>query len=209
MTKRQEQAQATKQAILDAALNLANKKDVDNISIKDISETCGIAIGTIYYYFPSKDAIFTHLALHRGTAAVDELSNETIQEYIDRLNSYITMRIKAFTKESSQFRRNMNRYKMTDLYTQERSHQTADDYELNHIKQYFNNGIKSGYFKADFPVNYFSYQILYIIYGIEFQISLYNRKPDIINWTDQYVAHLNEAIHPYIQSKNRRVHKKK
>lgn len=43
--------------ILDTLQELLQERDIDNISVNDIAEKAGIAKGSIYYYFPSKEAI--------------------------------------------------------------------------------------------------------------------------------------------------------
>lgn len=47
--------------ILDALQELLDKKNIQNISVSEIAQTAGIGKGSIYYYFPSKDAILEAL----------------------------------------------------------------------------------------------------------------------------------------------------
>ena len=47
--------------ILDALQSLLERKDLKNISVSEIAQTAGIGKGSIYYYFPSKDAILEAL----------------------------------------------------------------------------------------------------------------------------------------------------
>ncbi len=51
--------------ILDALQQLMNEKDIRYISVSEIAEKAGIGKGSIYYYYPSKDAIFDAL-IRRG-----------------------------------------------------------------------------------------------------------------------------------------------
>lgn len=44
-------AQFTKKAIISTFLELVNKQSLDNITVKDIVEKCGINRNTFYYYF--------------------------------------------------------------------------------------------------------------------------------------------------------------
>ena len=43
--------------ILDALQNLLEEKTIQTISVSEIAQKAGIGKGSIYYYFPSKDAI--------------------------------------------------------------------------------------------------------------------------------------------------------
>lgn len=47
--------------ILDALQMLLEDRKLDTISVSEIAQTAGIGKGSIYYYFPSKDAIFEAL----------------------------------------------------------------------------------------------------------------------------------------------------
>lgn len=51
--------------ILDALQQLMEKKDIQHISVSEIADKAGIGKGSIYYYYPSKDAIFDAL-IRRG-----------------------------------------------------------------------------------------------------------------------------------------------
>ena len=43
--------------ILDALQELLKNKNIQTISVSEIAQTAGIGKGSIYYYFPSKEAI--------------------------------------------------------------------------------------------------------------------------------------------------------
>ena len=47
--------------ILDALQELLENEKLQTISVSEIAETAGIGKGSIYYYFPSKDAILQAL----------------------------------------------------------------------------------------------------------------------------------------------------
>lgn len=47
--------------ILDALQKLMEEKDIQHISVSEIAEKAGIGKGSIYYYYPSKDAILDAL----------------------------------------------------------------------------------------------------------------------------------------------------
>lgn len=51
--------------ILDALQQLMKEKDIQHISVSEIAEKAGIGKGSIYYYYPSKNAIFDAL-IRRG-----------------------------------------------------------------------------------------------------------------------------------------------
>lgn len=48
--------------ILEQALLIAKKEGVDKLSIRKLAAACNIAIGSIYNYYPDKDALVTAVA---------------------------------------------------------------------------------------------------------------------------------------------------
>lgn len=58
LTKRQIQAQNTKQHILNVAYELLKHKTLDEISIKEICTSANISIGAFYHHFENKESIF-------------------------------------------------------------------------------------------------------------------------------------------------------
>jgi AcrR family transcriptional regulator len=59
ITKRQVQAMETKKRIYDSAVELFQKYGFENVSVDDIVEKSGVAKGTFYVHFNSKDSLIT------------------------------------------------------------------------------------------------------------------------------------------------------
>lgn len=54
-------SQDKRTAILDAALTVFSERGVDGVAVPEISARAGVAIGTIYRYFPSKEVLVNEL----------------------------------------------------------------------------------------------------------------------------------------------------
>ena len=52
--------------IIDAALVLSRRRAFDQIQMKDVAEVSGVALGTMYQYFSSKDHLFAEAMVHWG-----------------------------------------------------------------------------------------------------------------------------------------------
>lgn len=50
--------------ILEKALDIAKKEGVDKVSIRKLSNACGIAIGSIYNYYPNKESLIVAVSEH-------------------------------------------------------------------------------------------------------------------------------------------------
>src|SRR6266699_512172 len=80
-TRRDLQAEARRNQLLDIALALFAERGVENVSIKDLAAEAEVAQGLIYYYFPSKDELLAAVLerhnllpqLQAQIAAVDDL----------------------------------------------------------------------------------------------------------------------------------------
>lgn len=64
-------ANTTKRAILDAALELAATKGITGTTMDEVAELAGVAKGSLYYNFSSKDQLFEAM-LQEGVGALAE-----------------------------------------------------------------------------------------------------------------------------------------
>jgi AcrR family transcriptional regulator len=72
----QQRARDTVDAVFEAALRELSRSDSSAINVNRIAETAGVSIGSIYQYFPSKDALLTSLIerfMRRRFEAIMEL----------------------------------------------------------------------------------------------------------------------------------------
>ena len=66
--------------ILDSLQKLLESRNLQTISVSEIAQTAGIGKGSIYYYFPSKDAILDALVernYEKPLATAKNLSSQT------------------------------------------------------------------------------------------------------------------------------------
>ena len=84
----QERAKVTVDAMLDAAVELLKRGGASSITTNRIAETAGVSIGSVYQYFPNKNALF--VALHeKHLGLVVEVIRRRITESIDRSLEYL------------------------------------------------------------------------------------------------------------------------
>jgi TetR/AcrR family fatty acid metabolism transcriptional regulator len=85
-TKRQEQAQETKNRIYNSAIELMERDGFENMTIAAISEKAGVSVGAFYHYFDSKNdilaKIFNRADEYFSTQVVTSLSKVSIPEQI-------------------------------------------------------------------------------------------------------------------------------
>lgn len=64
---RQERAQATVQALLEATARVLVKEGYEGCSTNRVAAAAGVSIGSLYQYFPSKEALIAELLEHYTT----------------------------------------------------------------------------------------------------------------------------------------------
>jgi AcrR family transcriptional regulator len=62
-TPQQARSRQTREDILEATAHLLNRKSLGEVSTNHIARKTGISIGTLYKYYPNKDAILADLSL--------------------------------------------------------------------------------------------------------------------------------------------------
>ena len=145
--------------IIDAFRELLENKDIQHISVNQIAEKAGIGKGSIYYYFPSKDAILDAL-IERVYASTITLANELKTE----TNLSASERIARIFNSS---RKASHEFIIKSEATKKQSNNSGRIYDSAYIHQQFmshiikqqkpifadiiNQGIQTGEIKFDYP----------------------------------------------------------
>ena len=76
----QRRARQTVEAVLEAVVRIVKRGGIQAVTTNRVAEVAGVSIGSLYQYFPNKQAIF--LALHqRHIEEIDQLINRTIVKH--------------------------------------------------------------------------------------------------------------------------------
>ena len=90
----------TKRKIFETSMKLFAEKGYDATSIEDITATVGVAKGTLYYHFSSKEEIFNFL-IEEGIKLLQnsiDIKTSKLDNYIDKLKAIILIQIKIVNK---------------------------------------------------------------------------------------------------------------
>jgi TetR/AcrR family transcriptional regulator len=81
--------QATKQKLFDATLRLAGTKGMVGLTVDEIAAEAGVAKGTVYYNFGSKDGLIDALLRYGVDLLADRLRKaEEVEDLVDSALSY-------------------------------------------------------------------------------------------------------------------------
>lgn len=90
----------TKRKIFETSMKLFAEKGYDATSVEEITATVGVAKGTLYYHFSSKEEIFNFL-IEEGVKLLKnsiEIKTQKLEKTIDKLRAIILIEIKVMIK---------------------------------------------------------------------------------------------------------------
>ena len=93
----------TKRKIFETAMQLFADKGYEATSIEEITATVGVAKGTLYYHFSSKEEIFNFL-VEEGMKLLKnsiQIKTDKVSSYIDKIRAIILIQIKVIVKYES------------------------------------------------------------------------------------------------------------
>lgn len=93
-----------KEKIFKAALNMIKKTGVHSLAMGQLSKDSGIAAGTFYHYFSSKDIMLqeTFLYCHKRCAAVGAKAIKSDEQYKTRYIALVTAWFEHFAKYNTE-----------------------------------------------------------------------------------------------------------
>ncbi len=119
-------AVTSKEAILKTCRQLVSEKGLSSLNMRAVAQACGVALGSIYYYFPSKndllietiasvwDDIFSWKENHESALSFTEYIEECfshIQRGTQKYPNFFTIHSISFsTKGQSKGKQTMERY---------------------------------------------------------------------------------------------------
>lgn len=191
LTKRQIQAEETRKKIYEAAKNLFSKHGYDAVSIDEIVKAAGVARGSFYVYFLSKE----DLSIYMMFDGVNDYKSHLI-DYCSKLDKSLpaSQLIIEIACGISLMAQNMNVSTVRTMYKIfiERSASTGssvkDVFEMPYLFiELYKLGVKKGEFiETDAAV--FAENIKTVLVGLTFEWCLYHPNYDFIGRTRALIA---------------------
>jgi AcrR family transcriptional regulator len=92
-----------RERILRAATELLTERDYERVQIRDVADRAGVALGTLYRYFPSKEQLFVHVLVEWG-AAFPAARGVAGADDAERLERALRSAVRAFERRPNFFR---------------------------------------------------------------------------------------------------------
>ncbi len=87
--------------IIDAALLLSRRRPFDQVQMKDVAEASGVALGTMYQYFSSKDHLFAEALVQWGELLPGNIHGRPLagNDPAERLTEVLHRAVRAFQQQ--------------------------------------------------------------------------------------------------------------
>lgn len=139
----------TKRKIFETSMKLFSEKGYDATSIEEITATVGVAKGTLYYHFSSKEEIFNFL-VEEGMKLLKnsiEIKTSKFDNTVDKIKAIILIEIKVLIKYE-----HIISMILTQFWGTSPRNLTCQACVLDYIKT-IENIIKIGIEKKEIPAN--------------------------------------------------------
>ena len=141
----------TKRKIFETSMKLFAEKGYDATSIEEITATVGVAKGTLYYHFSSKEEIFNFL-IEEGIKLLQnsiDIKTSKYTNYIDKIKAIVLIEIKIVQKYE-----NLITILLSQFYGKEARNQKCQMHVYDYIEQIekiVKEGINRGEIKQGDP----------------------------------------------------------
>lgn len=141
----------TKRKIFETSMKLFAEKGYDATSIEDITATVGVAKGTLYYHFSSKEEIFNFL-VEEGIKLLQnsiDIKTSKLTNYIDKIKAIVLIQIKIVVKYEDLITILLSQFWGTEARNQKCKKHIYE--YINTIENIVKEGIEAGEIKQGNP----------------------------------------------------------
>lgn len=180
--------------ILDALQQLLTDRSLQNISVSDIAAQAGIGKGSIYYYFPSKDAILDALIRRNYETPLQTAKNLADQTDIPPFTR-MAMLFQACRSSATAFlKQGGEKNRTISLQESAYLHQKYLNYLISELKpnlgKIISQGIEAGEIHFDYPEALA--EIVLIVLGVKLNNTFLSSTPEDCEYTIRGLVSLLE-----------------
>ena len=149
-------------SILEKAEKLISKKGVANVTMQEIAESVGVAKGTLYLHYKSKEQLLFSLIVPKLHLLIEDLKE--INDEMKSVNEQMEQAIIVMYRSDFFSFINQNYEYMHKLFNKEYSNELNDilDDILVIITQMIERGKKRGDFDTEIPTEFLAHQFLHL-----------------------------------------------
>ena len=185
----------TKRKIFEASMKLFAEKGYEATSVEEITATVGVAKGTLYYHFSSKEEIFNFL-VEEGIKLLQnsiDIKTTKLSNYLDKIRAIILIQIKVVVKYEDLIKILISQFSGNEPTNQICKKHTLE--YINKIEEIVKEGIKVGEIKQIKP-NVITSEIYGLIPAILAYKIRNNNQIDIMDLYKQFDNTIIEGFKP-------------
>lgn len=200
ITKRQQQALDTKNNILEKARELFASRSYDSVTMDEVAAHCGVAKGTIYYYFSSKEGLFMSISRLFYRRLDEELEEMEFSCFEDMLKYFILHWFTIIKTDSINYSRQWHHLavdsKSINYYEGGQLHL---DIDCEILVKCIRLGQSKNQLSPTTPVETLARDIAFSMYGASlYHLMKYSEQTfDVLGWAHEYVSELLVRFAPY------------
>ena len=200
-TKRKEQAAATRQKIIDESQKLIGEKGFLHVTVDDIASACGIAKGTLYHYFESKEDIFSYIERGSFREIMESVEQTDLPNAFEKLSRFIEIWCEHVAKDNLNLSRDWHRLAV-EFKIPNSDRRTHLDDDIDNTMRFLRDGIEAGEFSSTLPVEAVAKDIVFAMYGASFYRCSTYTEFDIAAWGREFTKDILKLhVAPYEISK--------
>ena len=135
--------QAKYNQILDALQKILLRKNIQSVSVSEIAQEAGIGKGSVYYYFPSKDAIYEALIERNYEKPLETARNLAVQTDVSPFTR-MAMLFQACRNSSAEFLRKESSSNLPSVQERAYVHQKYLTHLVQSLKPELTSIIRQG-----------------------------------------------------------------
>lgn len=199
MADRREQARKTKQFILDTAAKMMDEQGYDNVSVDDVVAACGVAKGTFYHYFKSKEDLLIYFTRTPYEYLEQCIERDSSLPFARRMRSFISEWFQIMDKFNLYFARQSGTISSAkrEEYGGDASHMVIG---MRMIRSIMADGIASGELPPSIPVEDLSREMIFSMYGSTMYHCIYPDTFDVPAWAETFSKIVFDSLlKPYLR----------
>ncbi len=206
MTDRQKRALETRELLINKGRELITSAGMNDVTIDEITQFCGVSKGTFYHHFKSKNEFILFLTQSPYDALSERLKSLDYNNILECIELYMTEHIKLLREFGLSFTRQFFKCGLEDGSSASAVDQKVT-YDTKVVYDLLARGIAAGSLREDTPLETLARLIITCQYGRTFCWCVQNgafdpealAKEQFLHFVkpclEQYVTHKEEAPH--------------
>ena len=199
MAKRQEHAEMTRKKLIDSRRKMIMQKGFENVSVEDITKDCGLAKGTFYTYFNSKEDLVQLINNNPFVKLEDEIAAMTDKTIMEQLSYYMINFMEYIEEGGIQMARQWTKNVIDPNAKNINNSFSKLEYDTGCLMEILNRAVDREQLAKDAPLDILTNFLINTLYGMMVCWCMSDGKFTPSRWTQSYFdTAVTKMIKPYL-----------